>query len=170
MSKNCFCHLNGYEVKDAFSRANIICANAYLMGAKVEGVTTSTTLINGIFSGNIEANIGDVFIIENDNVTMLQCVEETQDYIVINPNSFDWIMGSITIENNKTYKVETAESIYDEETESYKKKYVFLSAYASPIVITKNSVLKEINEALGDISSSLDSIIEIQNKLIGGEA
>ena len=120
-------------------------------GEEISSYTSTMDFVGGI--NMTGCSVGDLFYISNDvnGTTFIECVPEQDDYIEINPTSYDFITGSVKIEPNKTYKI----NCYSTE--------VYIKTMDTKICVQPSNVI-------GDIETALDSIIAIQNTLIGGVA
>lgn len=93
------------------------------------------------FNGEVVADVPNILLTQPYNITAYRYVEDEN--------------GSYTKD----------EQLFEVEGRAKPDDYV----YTQTEVFSFNDLKKEIEDIMGDVSSSLDRIIEIQNSLIGGD-
>lgn len=114
--KKCFCHLNGYEVKDATARneiavlntekfiieSNLLAVNRQLDNSAIK-IENADDVIN--YLNNNECDADTIFIVEAGDVTFIRVIEPNENAEPFNYATVDFIMGNLHVEPNKNYYI-----------------------------------------------------------------
>lgn len=138
-------------------------------------IPTADDIVNELINNSHEE--GDIFICESGDVTYITCANYLEGAITINIQSIEWLMGILKIEPNKSYYVINSPYLsYFRTTDEFIPERNIIKKLEDKF----DAGIAEVNESIdevkvilgdvGDIETALDSIIAIQESLIGGDA